>query len=123
MQNIPQEYIEIIKVSAKLFKPKNEPTNAKSFESPPPNAYLLVNKYIKSTKISKPRKPVIAPNNLERIYVRLQLKKFITIRKKKLIKIPFFINTFGIFKFSKSINPIIIMKKENIDKWKKLIKS
>ena len=70
IQNIPQVYIEIIKVSANFFKPKNEPTKAKSLESPPPNAYLLVNEYIKSTKISKPIKPVIAPNTLEKIYVR-----------------------------------------------------
>ena len=59
-----------MKVSANPFKPKNEPTKAKSFESPPPNAYLLVNKYNKSTKSSKPIKPVIAPNTLEKIYVR-----------------------------------------------------
>ncbi len=65
IQKIPQEYIDIKKVKPNPFKPKNEPTKAKSLESPPPNAYLLVSKYIINTKISKPKKPANAAEILE----------------------------------------------------------
>ena len=71
IQKIPHEYIETIKVRDNPFNPKNEPIKANSLESPPPNAYLLVKKYIIKTKTSKPIKPIIAAEILEIMYEKL----------------------------------------------------